>query len=133
LVEEQRIEEHGGLMVEEQQGIAGDRAGKDLVNAGDFSVEDLGQSGAYVLDREDGDFWDFENDAAAGEFGQSGGGAAIADVNQFGERFLLSRRQFHDKPPFNTVETVLSTCSRSKGLVMKPLAPVAWASARVEV
>src|SRR5688572_12162183 len=124
-IEQQGIQEQGSVMVQEQQGVTGDRTRKNLMDAGDFAGEDFAKRAADFINGMDRHLGDLKVNAAAGQLGQRGGGAAVTDIDQLGEGFVMGCSQLHAVPPARTLETVSNTCSRTKGLVMKPVAPAA--------
>ena len=78
--------------IEDQQRVAGDRAGEDLVHAGDVALDDPLERVADLVDRVQRDLRHVEQHAVAGQLRERRGSAAEPDVQQLDERVLLERR-----------------------------------------
>src|SRR5262245_38377990 len=133
LAGEQLLEHAGGLVVEDQERVAGDRAGEDLVDARDLILHDPAQGDAELLDGVDRHLRHFEEDPVAGQLRERRRGASEADVQQLDERVMLGWRQFHGALPAMTFSMTSITYAGCAGLLMKPEAPAAFTISRDEV
>ena len=125
LVGQQLLEHGGAALIEHQQRVAGHRARKNLVNAGDIAGDELLERLCHLVDRMNGDFRHFEQHAVPRQLRQGRRRPAEADIEQLDERVLLNGSQFHYCDPSSTLRITASRCSRSTGLLTKALAPAA--------
>src|SRR6185503_15336242 len=112
--------------------MTGDRSRKNLVDAGNFALEQIVQSCLDLMEGVDLYLGRLQDNAPASEIGQRCRSASVADIDQLCQCLAMFVCQFQTAPPVLTVSTALSTCSPWKGFEIMPLAPAAWASLFVE-
>src|SRR5262249_32269615 len=117
---------------ENQQRIAADRAGEDLVDARDVAVDRALERVADLVNRMQRYLRHVEQHAVTRQLGQRGGGAAEPDVQQLDGRMLLSDGELHYAFAPSTSATTFRIAARSTGFVMNPLAPPISAISRDE-
>src|SRR6185437_8653146 len=126
--------QHAGRgVVEDQERVAGDRTGENLMNRRDLVRHDHLQRFAQIRDRMHGDLRHLEQHAMSGQLGQGCRSPTETDVEQLDERVLLDLRQLHPTPFFVVLSTISRICAGSIGLQRKPAAPAASTISREEV
>src|SRR3954451_8533284 len=105
-------------MIEEKQGIATDRACKDLVHAGHFTMNRAPENPGHFLDWMRLHLGHTEQNAITGQFRKGTGGPGVTDVDELCEGVCLCCCQFHAEPSVKMDETSCKTFSLLNGLVM---------------
>src|SRR6185503_3077423 len=123
LAGQQLFQNRGALTIEDQQRIAVDRSGEDLMDRRHFVVEQRAQPIGDFVDRAHRDLRHLELDTMSGQLRQRRRGTPEADVEQLDKRVLLDGGEIHYRAPASAVSRALKISVLSNGLLIKAAAP----------